>query len=446
MPGGTLPPFAGPRGCPPPGRRSINSWSLWGHRGILLRHQLGNAGLDPFGERAPPPTARPKNQPRGKTPWRHCRALCPSVRLTVEGCRSKVSASSCPSKGPGTEVLPRKKSSWAATKAVRHRVRVSCRRRTHCKDPPGLLNLLAEVVRRLAAGVLPGHLQVGRAEVELGQVPLVHKDLQGPVDLRHPGIGAEVLGLPLTAHAPTGLGSSARMAWAAASHLLSGHPQPPGQGPVLFPCQQIQPPSHRWPGPPDGLPGRRFSWRARLSPGAPSPHPLPGPGTAGRQPPPPAGPPAPRPGSGPPDPRIQPAVVVQQVHQVPAHRQQGLVQPPAGPTAPPGKTPRTPVPGPAGQVPPPPVRRRQSSPRPTRAPGWQRRPKRSPGPWRLLHHRVLQGQVLEVLLQFQGGHLQNSHGLEQCRGKLQHLRQFQPPLLVFHALSPFPIGFSLMIA
>ena len=47
--------------------------------------------------------------------------------------------------------------------------------------------------------------------------------------------------------------------------------------------------------------------------------------------------------------------------------------------------------------------------------------------------------------QFQGGHLQNSHGLEQRRGELQHLRQFQL-LLVFHALSPFPIGSSLMIA
>ena len=68
-----------------------------------------------------------------------------------------------------------------------------------------------------------------------------------------------------------------------------------------------------------------------------------------------------------------------------------------------------------------------------------------PGPWRLLHHRVLQGQVLEVVRQFQGGHLQNSHGLEQRRGELQHLRQFQL-LLVFHALSPFPIGSSLMIA
>ena len=126
VPGGTWPPFAGPRGYPPPGGvpsipgRCSSSATSWAMR-----------AWTPWGE-SPSPTARPKNQPRGKTPWRHCRALCPSVRLTVEGCRPKVSASSRPSKGPGTEVRPRKKSSWAATKAVRHRVRVSCRRRTHC--------------------------------------------------------------------------------------------------------------------------------------------------------------------------------------------------------------------------------------------------------------------------------------------------------------------------
>lgn len=118
-------------GMPSAWRRSINSWSLWGHRESSSATSWAMRAWTPWGE-SPSPTARPKNQPRGKTPWRHCRALCPSVRLTVEGCRSKVSASSRPSKGPGTEVLPRKKSSWAATKAVRHRVRVSCRRRTHC--------------------------------------------------------------------------------------------------------------------------------------------------------------------------------------------------------------------------------------------------------------------------------------------------------------------------
>ncbi len=105
--GGTWPPFAGPRGCPPPG----------GVPSIPGRcRDIGNPPPPPAGQCGPGPLGgeplphRPakKNQPRGKTPWRHCRALCPSVRLTVEGCRPKVSASSRPSKGPGTEVLPGK--------------------------------------------------------------------------------------------------------------------------------------------------------------------------------------------------------------------------------------------------------------------------------------------------------------------------------------------------
>ena len=312
------------------------------------------------------------------------------------------------------------------------------------QHPPGLLNLLAEVVRRLAAGVLPGHLQVGRAEVELGQVRLVHKDLQGPVDLRHPGIGAEVLGLPLNCPRPHRVGVQRPDGLGGRFHLLSGHPQPPGQGPVLFPGQQIQPFLTDGQGHPM-VPRLPLQLEGQALPGAPSPHPRRVQGLQGGNPLLQQGLRHPGLGQVRQILRIQPAVVVQQVHQVPAHRQQRLVQPlpvqllrqekrqglrfPVSPARFPHRRPAGghPLPGQPGH------------------PAGKGVPSGLPGPWRLLHHRVLQGQVLEVVRQFQGGHLQNSHGLEQRRGELQHLRQFQL-LLVFHARSPSPNDSSLMIA